>query len=340
MQTMKNAIVYKVQLPTAEQLRQHFDEAEGFKHTPITEAAMRSDGFVPHSVTGDLVADFSDGTILSSITGEPERATGGYILTLRSDEKVIPNDAVKQVVDEEIAGYENAHGEAPEKEQVAIIKESVLQDLCSKALSRTHFTTALYHEESGLLFINTTTPGKADRMLGLLIELVGSVESKTIHISGIKHGLTRRLEILIEQSEEAPFGTMQVDDCVKLKRKMGSEEPTEKIAYTGSDLSFNEELLEQLRRHFEVEELGLWHPAGASFRLNHQFRLKSIYLAPFDPADDGSDDPAYVYRMQALQDSFSMVAVVNDLCDLLGYEPPSEEDAEEPEAATEGTTNE
>lgn len=335
MSIIKNAIVYRVTLPTASQMRQHLEDEPGFLHTPITDSDFRSDGFVVNSTTGDLVADFGDGQVFNFATWDSEEATGGYVLTLRSDEKIIPNSAVDELYAQRLAEHAEKHGAPAEKEQAAVLKEQVSHELCGQAFSRTHFTTALYHQASGLLFVNTTTPGKAHRLLNLLVRMAGSVKSETIHINGIKKGLTTRLENLIEGEVEAPFGGMQADDQVKLKRKLAQKDPMEKIAYTGTDIDSNNELLGQLHAGFEVEELGLWHPTGVHFRLTHQFRFRGIETTDIEPDDDA--DGAHLYRLQATNDASCLVAVVHELCDLLGYEPPAED--EESEATTEGASN-
>lgn len=317
MTIIKNAIVYKVTLPTAEQLSQHLEDEPGFLHTPITDADFRSDGFVPNAATGDVVTHFE----------------GGYLLTLRSDEKIIPNGSVGELTAERIEEYHEKHGECPAEEVEREIRAQAAADLCKRAFSHHYTTTALYHQASGLLFVNATSPGKADRLLGFLVRLAGSVESTTIHVSGIKHGLTTRLrELISQEGPETPFGSMQVDDQVKLKRQQLKGEPLEKITYSGTDLSTNHELLDQLRVGFEVEELGMWHPAGIEFRLNHQFRLKGIDTQDVEPSDDVTDG-AHLHRLQATQDALSLVAVVQELCDLLGYEAPEPE--EEQPAETE-----
>lgn len=322
MHSIKNAIVYKVELPTATQMRQHLDEEPGFLHTPITDADFRSDGFVANGVTGDVVSDFGDGQVFNYDTRAFEEATGGYTLMLQSDEKIIPNSTQDELVRQRLQDHEEKHGNPPGDEQAGVIKEQAMNELCEQAFSRTHYTTALYHQESGLLFINTTSAGKATRMLDLIIRIAGSVKSTTIHVSGIKNGLTTRLENMIEDTKDAPFGTMETDDLVKLKRKLTGDDPVEKITYSGTELASNHELLDQLKVGFQVEELGLWHPTNMSFRLNHQFRLKGIETADIDPGEDA--DAAHAYRLQATNDAFALVAVVNELCDLLGYEPPKE----------------
>lgn len=317
MTIIKNAIVYKVTLPTAEQLSQHLEDEPGFLHTPITDADFRSDGFVPNAATGDVVTDFE----------------GGYVLTLRSDSKIIPQGEVAGAISERLDQRQQAGEEALDDEGFEALKEEIRADLCKRAFSRTEHTVALYDAGSELLFVNATSPDKAGRLLGFLVRLVGSVESTTIHVNGIKHGLATRLRELISQEGPVePFGSMQVDDQVKLKRKQAKDDPLEKITYSGTDLAFNNELLDQLRVGFEVEELGMWHPVGASFRLNHQFRLKGIDTQDVEPSDDVTDG-AHLYRLQATQDAFALAAVIQELCDLLGYEAPEPE--EEQPAETE-----
>ena len=184
--------------------------------------------------------------------------------------------------------------------------------------------------------------------MGTLVKLAGKIQTVTIHISGVKNGVTTRLRQLIAAevgNEARPFGQLEADDMTRIRRQIAPGEPVEVITYKGTWLAENDEVLAQLADGFEVEEIGLtFPPAAMSFRLTHQFRFKGLDFAPQEPEDESGGeitevDPAHEWRMQAMREVEGMVGVVNELCELMEYEQPVLDDPEEDDAEQEPTSN-
>ena len=307
MTMLKNAIVLKALLPEIGLLRQQLDAVEWGE---IAETEFRRDSFIPGQ-GGEKVADFPS----------------GYSLCLRCEEKMIPRGAIHAAVLKRAEELTEELGEPLEEEAMDQLFADVGMEICKQAFVKTRYVQSFYHVESEFLFINTTSAGDVDRFMGALVKLAGKVQTVTIHISGVKNGVTTRLEQLISANgdpDARPFGKLEADDMARLRRKLAPGEPVENVTYKGTWLADNDELLNQLRDGFEVEEIGLTYPPAAmSFRLTHQFRFKGIDFAPQEPEDEsGEDDEAHNWRMMAMREVEGMVGVVTELCELMEYEQP------------------
>lgn len=306
MTMIKNAIVLKALLPDVALLRQQLEAAENGE---IAETEFRRDAFV-EAAAGELVAEFPS----------------GFALCLRCQEKMIPSGTIVAAAFERQREIEQERGEELDQEENEKVYQEVSMEICKKAFVKTKYVQAFYHIESEFLFVNATSPGDVNRFMKTLIKLAGKVQTVTIHISAVKNGVTSRLQRLIaagSESEDLLFGRLEADDMARLRRRMAPGEPVEVVTYKGTWLASNDELLHQLEDGFEVEEIGLtFPPAAMSFRLTHQFRFKSIDFAAVELEDYEGDDGAHDWRMNAMREVEGMVAVVQELCELMDYEQP------------------
>ncbi|SES11717.1 recombination associated protein RdgC [Vreelandella subterranea] len=322
MTMIKNAIVLKALLPEVALLRQQLEAADWAE---IAETEFRRDAFIP-AAAGELVADFPS----------------GFALCLRCQEKIIPTGTIGEAVFKRASEIEEERGEPLDDEERDQLYGDVAVEICKKAFVKTKYVQAFYHPESEYLFVNTSSPGDVKRLMGALVKLTGKVQTVTIHISGIKNGVTARLRDAIEHQgddEKRPFGKLAPDDHARVKRLLQPGEPTEVVTYKGTWLANNEELLSHLKDGFEVEEIGLsFPPAAMSFRLTHQFRFKGIDFEPQEPDDDGGEgDDVHDWRMMAMREVEGMVGVVNELCELMEYEQPVLEEESDDDANQEPT---
>ncbi|PKG49641.1 recombination-associated protein RdgC, partial [Halomonas sp. MES3-P3E] len=176
MTMLKNAIVLKALLPETALLRQQLEAAEWGE---IAEAEFRRDAFVPIQ-EGEKVAFFPS----------------GYALRLRCEEKMIPSGAIQAAVFKRAEELAEERGEPLEEEEMEKLFADVSMEICKKAFVKTKYVEAYYHIESEFLFINATSPSDVDRFMGALVKLAGKVQTVTIHISGVKNGVTTRLQRL------------------------------------------------------------------------------------------------------------------------------------------------
>lgn len=303
---LKNAIVFNAELPGAADLAKHLQERP-FEELP--ENMLSRSGFVPNAFTGELVTEFP----------------GGYAFTLREDSKVLPMNLVKAEADKQVKAVEKETGARLKKVERQAIAEQVLALMCKKALVESSYTTCFYHLDQKLLIVPTASKSAARMIVGVLIHVVGTVKTTTIHISDIKHGLTTRLKNHLE-GQPAAFGDLLLGNLVELKRK---GQKSQKVSYQLDDLVAGKSgLIEALENKLEVHSIR-FEFGEIEFKLNDEFQFSSINFAT-DPAYDSSEleDTAHVWRHEASIQMLEFVAAIKHICDLLGYKPPVDEEDE------------
>lgn len=324
MTMIKNAIVLKALLPEVALLREQLSAAEW---GPIADTEFFRAAFVP-VLAEDMVAEFPS----------------GFALCLRCEEKMIPKGTIAEAVFKRATEIEAERGETLDDEERDKLYADVSMEICKQAFVKTKYIRAFYHIESEFLFIDTTSPGDVSRFMGTLVKLAGKIQTVTIHISGVKNGVTTRLRQLIAAevgNEARPFGQLEADDMARIRRQIAPGEPVEVITYKGTWLAENDEVLAQLADGFEVEEIGLtFPPAAMSFRLTHQFRFRGIDFVPQEPDENGGEgDDVHDWRMMAMREVEGMVGVVTELCELMEYEQPVLDDSEEGDAEQEPSSD-
>lgn len=289
---IRSARVYNAHLPTPDAMAQHLAERP-FVEIRATEE--RSVGFVPivGLDSGELVARFH----------------GGYAFAVRIDRKVVPGAAVKAEVNRLVDLIEATTGRAPGKKERKQIKEDALLTLLPRAFPRTAVITGFFHEESRFLFLNTTSQGLSDIVMTELVHAASSVKTETIHVSGVKQGLTTRLQAWanLQEPDEGAFGDFTLVDRVS----MASEHQRIAMKLDGLDAGVAA-IKEALQRNFQVTSIRL-QDAVLSFDLTHDFLLKGID----SPAlDDGADEQHDAWLVQANYEVLVLVDAMKKLCSM------------------------
>jgi len=305
MKLIKNAIVFKAELPRQEVLAQHLAE---LPFEPVGETFISRAGFIPNGATGELLTPIE----------------GGCSFTLRYDEKILPASAVRQAVTAAIDEAEKALGQELDGDDIGAIKERVTTELIAKALIKTTVVHAFYHAESNFLVVPTTNKNLAQVLIGSVIKVVGSVKTSTIHVDNIKGGLTTRLRNYLDGDTEA-FGAFTMGDSVQLKDKQ------DRVSIDlGSLDNAKRTLGEALENKLMVERMALTHH-DVSFKLTHNFQIKGIEfggeLSEEEEAQREDADGAFLWRLEAATQLLQLVATIQALCDLFGYKEPEQPEA-------------
>ena len=303
MKIIKSAITYKAELPRAEVMAEHLKE---IPFEPVGETFISRASFVPNPATGEL---------LTSIDG-------GFSITVRYDEKILPKAAVRAAIAEAQKKYEEEIGEL-DKEQAAALAERVTADLIAKALVKTSTVNAFYHTEKQLLIV-PASKNLANVVINLLIKACGSVKTSTIHVDDIKGGLTTRLRSHLDGAEDAFQGFKLGESCL-LKHK------SEKVSFDLANLDHAKQGLgEALNSEMQVERMELVH-GEMSFKLAKDFRISGIdYFGELteEEMDEREDwDGAMIWRTEASVQMLQLVAAIDQLCHVFGYKEPVAEAA-------------
>lgn len=297
--TIKNAIVYKAELPAADLLEGHLNE---FPFSEISELEMARVGFIPNLITAEVVTPFK----------------GGLSVSLRIDEKIIPGAAVRKEVLERVATIEEKVGKKLKRAEKSNIKDLVIQDFCKKAFVKTTVLNAFYNTEHRLLIVATGSKHYAGILVGYLVKAVGSVKTETIHISDIKHGLTTKLKAYLNYDQQA-FEGFHIGDFTQLSRRVDQKEV---IKYAADIDSIRDELRENLDNGYIVDCINLRF-GDVTFLLTENFHFKRVDLREL--ADNDEDDLPFRWRHEAAVATLLLSSVINTLCTLLSYKPQEKE---------------
>lgn len=292
---IKNAIVYRAQLPAPVDMIKHLGE-----HKPRPLGSFESMN-ISFAAASDADRNLQVATF-----------HGGYWIRMEVDEKVVPPSIVKQEADKEVKKQEENTGRKLVRAERAEIKEAIYLEMLETALIKTSFVRAYYHEESQLLFVDTSTKKRANQLLGALIHATESVKTTTIHVSGVAKGLTARLLRLTSGSDDHAFGDFIVDDTVKLIRK------DERITFVDYDVANSQEIQELLFKGFKVDHLGLVFNS-THFKLTSDFHFKAF---DWTGIEDTGEDEYEREGNRAIDEVDALVGIVERLCSMMEYKIP------------------
>lgn len=310
MNIIRNALVFSADLPDAITLA---EAMESMRFQPITEVQAQSLGFVETNATPDLVTTFE----------------GGVAFTLRIDEKILPAAPVKAEIQQAIDDATAEAGHDLSKERIADIKEEVTARLISTALTKTTMVRALYWAADKFLIVTTSSERNAQHLMGLLVRACESVKTTTIHVDGVRFGLTAHLRNHLEGLPK-DFGQFRIGDSVTLKSE------GEKIAVDVSSLEHAQEgLLEAIRCGMHVEKLGLEHGTMA-FVLNDKFRFSKVCFFGEEDEQDTSEaeDLPTLWARTAHLEASQFAAALRELCTIFSRQTDIEIDRPESGSVT------
>ncbi len=261
---MKNIHVFAAELPGISVLESKVAEEQGVIFTPLTDSQWSNLGF---KVERQFVA-----------------LDNGYRIDFTYSAKDYPKAQVLERINEVVDAWPHE----PSKEEMGKITEEVSADFCARSIVKTVHFSAFYHEKKQTLIFDCKA-ALAQRALGLLIRLVESVETKTLHCSGISNSLTTNMLDQLNNSNseydtKLYFAGFEVGDLLVMQNK------DKDVARFKGDYP-SENIKELIEQGYEIKEIAL-SKDGLSFYLNHNFKIKGVKElfeiegAMFDNADD------------------------------------------------------
>jgi len=159
---IKNATFYALNTPlAADPLRQGLEKLQ---FAPATGLQVSNLGWVPPFGGTDLVFEVDQVKVIA----------------LRIDVKVLPASAVAMAVREKCLELEREQGFKCGRRQTKEVKEQVVDAMLTKAFSRTTITNVYIW--SGMMLIDSTSPGVTDTVVGTLAKCVEPFPVTTIHL--------------------------------------------------------------------------------------------------------------------------------------------------------------
>lgn len=304
MKLIKNALVYRINLPAAALLAGHLAE---IAYREIGEFDVWTAGFVP-VLDDNLVSTFE----------------GGLAFSLRYDEKILPGAAVKTELAKRVKRIEVAEGRRVGRKEQREMRESVITDLLRTSHVRSQVITSFYHIASRLLIVPVSSAKLAALVTSLLVRAVGAAKTETINISDVKGGLTARLKLKLQaerdgdENADAPFGEFDLAPDVWLKGEQGKVTFQVDSIHTG-----DRGIAEALDAGMQVIAVRLGY-GPVSFKITSDFSFKGVRF------EEASEPPEHEcaadhWKHEAGVQVFSMVEAIEALCVLFDYVTPAEE---------------
>lgn len=247
---------------------------------------------------------------------------GAALVSLRRDDKVLPDGVIRDALDKKIAEIERqALRKVGRKEKLAL-KEQITDDLLPRAFSRSSRTNAYLDHPSGFLMVDSASPSKAERLLSALREALPPFPATLPRAKVAPHTLMTDWLAAGEAS-----GDFVLDADATLQ---DSSENGAKIKISRADLT-----AEEIRQHIatgkQVTELGLIWRERIRFVLTDQLRLKSVQFMDVlqEEASQSGDDAASLFEVTFLLMSEELGELVTDLIAAMGglVEPEAAKEA-------------
>lgn len=168
------------------------DQLGPLAFVPGTALERQRNGWVP-LIEGDTLA----------------RAVGQqYILSMRTETKLLPASVVNQAVKERAAKIEQEQGFKPGRKQMREIKEAVTDELLPKSHSVWRDTRVWLDVARGLLVIDSPSQAKCDEVIGLLCKSLENFRATGLMTEESPTGV---LTSWLADDEPAPGFTLDAD---------------------------------------------------------------------------------------------------------------------------------
>lgn len=269
-------------------------------------------------------------TLDQSSTGfVPVPGTDEYVMNLpgvarvfavRMADKILPASVVRNELDKCVADIEARDSRRVGKKERGQIKDAVTDELLAKALVKHKTVLVFHHFDSGVLVIPSTSANVCDRIMSNLRYAVGALKSVTIHVSGLKHGLTTRMKAWAQAEDLSTQHPMGIDFSlagdISLKGELGKA----KFSINGLENAQKGVREAMELGGMQVDEIGLQcTDADYFFRLTSDFKFKGIDAGVAPEQSEDLDDETEAFGAQVFAELVPLVGVAQNLAALFGF---------------------
>lgn len=309
---MKNIHVFQAELPVIAVIEEKLHQEEGVLFSPLLENQASKFGIHP------------DRSIV--------KLENGYKINFAYSWKKLPKTAIHEETERRIEASFTENGDMYGYELKAFqeeVFESVLAEYCAKVLPETIFFTAYYHTKSEKLIIDAKE-SFAQMAVSLLVRIIGSVETKTLHCSDVSNSLTTNMLECLYDSEACfqgiKFAGFNTGDLLVL-----GNQNKDVVRFKG-DYPL-EQVKELIEDGYKIKQINL-SKDGVSFTLTEKFKIKQISTFFEIEGDDSFDD---IEDLRLHEEAVELELIVNHCLTLKKFFDQSSDD--EPEKKVEPTSD-
>lgn len=228
---------------------------------------------------------------------------GHRLISALRQERLLPASVVKEEVDEKVADIEASEGRKVTRKEKTALKEQVTEELLPRAFVRSQKIDLWWDTRRHLIGINASSRTRAEDILDLLRETLGSLKATPISSQTLP---IRAMTTWLGDPASRP-SDLQLGDQVELKAK--GDDGVLRARQVDLDSDEIQQLLESGR---QASKLAISLEGRLSFVLHDDLALKSLrfgdaLIEEADHADDGDDALArletdFILMAQALSD--------------------------------------
>lgn len=232
---------------------------------------------------------------------------GQRLMSALHQERILPGSVVREEVEERCEEREAAEGRPVPRKEKQAIKEQVMEELLPRAFIRSQKIDLWWDTQRQLIGVNATTRKKAENVLDLLRQTLGSL--KVTPLATKKLPIRAMTDWLKDASTRPSW--LSLNDMAVLS---SSSETT--FTAKQADLE-GEEVQTMLENGCHASKLAVIAEGQASFTLTDDLALKSIKFDNqlLDEASQTNDDGDAIIRMET--DFSLMTSCLGELIDQL-----------------------
>lgn len=138
-------------------------------------------------------------------------ANGRTMICLRREERILPGAVIREQVEEKAGAIAAAEGRPVGRKEKQRIKDEVIVDLLPRAFTRSSHLFAYIDAAAGWIVVDSSTARRAEELLSLLRETLGSLRVKPLGVS------TAPASVLTRWLEQHPATDFELGDECELK---------------------------------------------------------------------------------------------------------------------------
>lgn len=135
-------------------------------------------------------------------------ANGRVMICQRREERILPAAVIREALDEKVEQIELEQGRPVGRKEKTRLKDEIVVDLLPRAFTRSNHLYAYIDPQAGWIVIDSATPKKAEELLSLLRETLGSLKARPVEVTQAPAlSMTRWLE------KQPPASIVVTDEC-------------------------------------------------------------------------------------------------------------------------------
>ncbi|GAB3251294.1 recombination-associated protein RdgC [Chitinimonas naiadis] len=229
------------------------------------DAELKKRAFVPVGSTDKLAAGW-----ISPASHAPDifayANSGAMLIALKTEEKLLPSSVVKDAADERIADIEAKELRKVGKKETKEIRERIAEELLPRAFTRSRVLRALIDFQDGWIWVDTATPAKAELLIQLLRETLGTLPTK---LPQTQLDPVTAMSTWLDHDAPSNF-TLDADCVLKAPGEGGAQ-----VTCRRHDLS-SDEVKQHLKTGKLVTQLALSWDERIAFVLTEKLQIKRL----------------------------------------------------------------